>query len=115
MGEIYRGSTPINTFETDTDLRDAEVILITYSQQKDFSLSCKDDDNQNVLFSKTKDDLEEITEDSLSVKLTQKETLMFDSSLPVEMQIRTKFADGSAPVSNIMETTVGRILYDGEI
>lgn len=56
-----------------------------------------------------------ITADSISVTLTQAETLMLMHDADVRMQIRAKFADGSAVASNIMQTTVSEILKDGEI
>ena len=95
-------TTPINTFDTDIDLTDAEVIFITYEQ------------GGTTVLEKTIDDVT-VTENAVSVKLTQEETGMFDDSLKVKMQIRAKFPDGTAVASNKMETCVGEVLKTGEI
>ena len=95
-------TTPTNTFDTDIDLTNAEVIFITYKQ------------NGHTIFEKTKEDME-ITAESISVKLTQKETGLLDHDIPVRIQIRARFADGSAPGSNIMVVSVEEALKTGEI
>lgn len=99
---MRRGTTPIHTFTTDIDLTDAEVIYITYEQ------------TGAVVMEKQKEDLT-ITADSISVKLTQEETLTFTLGKPVEMQIRAKFADGTAVASQVMQTKADVILKEGVI
>lgn len=99
---MRRGTTPIHTFSTDIDLTDAEAIYITYKQS-----------GQTVM-EKTAEDIT-ITEDSLTVKLTQEETLAFALGKPVEMQIRARFADGTAVASQIMRTKADAILKEGVI
>ena len=97
-----RGTTPTISINDAIDLREAEVIYITFCQ------------NDCVLFEKTKDDLT-ITENSLEFDLTQKETLMLDSDIIVEFQVRGRFPDGNTVKSNILKSPVTRLLKDGEI
>ena len=99
---MRRGTTPTHTFTTDIDLTDAEAIYITYKQ------------NDKTVIEKEKTDLT-ITEDSLTVKLTQNETLAFVLDVPVRMQIRARFADGTAVASQVMSTRADVILKEGVI
>lgn len=99
---MRRGTTPTHTFTTDIDLTDAEVIFITYEQ------------SGKAVMEKTADDLT-ITADSLTVKLTQEETLAFVLGKPVDMQIRARFADGTAVASQVMRTNADVILKEGVI
>lgn len=105
MSGIGRGTTATNTFKTSCDLREATVLYITYSQ------------DNHVVFEKTINDVVEITEDHVVVQLTQKDTLMLDSDTKVEIQIRAGFGgeNGARVVSNILKTSVGRILKEGAI
>lgn len=57
----------------------------------------------------------DIEEGRLIVKLTQGDTLALDSAYNVEMQIRIKYKNGSTVASNIMDSTVGRLLKEGAI
>jgi len=100
---MYSWTTPTNTFQTNIDLTQARVYL-TYAR------------NGRVLLEFTNERLI-ITEDSVTVKLTQADTakLWSRSNSPVEIQIRYVTEDGIADASNIMEATVERVLKDGEI
>lgn len=99
---MRRGTTVENTFTTDIDLSEAEVIFITYKQK-----------NRKII-EKSIDDIT-VTADSLSLTLTQTDTLAFAADAPVEVQIRARFASGSAVASNVMTTTVDKILKEGVI
>lgn len=99
---MRRGTTPTNTITTDIDLTGVDVIYWTYTQGKRKILEL---DIDRI----------EINPDSIVVKLTQEETLAFDEKKDVEMQIRARYPDGTAVSSDIMTTTVGRILKDGVI
>ena len=70
-----------------------------------------------TVIEKTLDDVTEITTDSVSVKLTQEDTLLFKASAQVEIQIRAGFGgeNGDRVRSNIMMADVEKILKDGEI
>lgn len=98
---MIRGTTPINKFTTDTDLSNADKIYITYKQ------------NGKTKVEKTKEDIT-FGEGFLQVKLSQEETLGF-SERSVDIQIRAKFLDGTAIASNIINTSVSKILKEGEI
>ena len=99
---MRRGTTVENTFTTDIDLTEAEVIFITYKQK-----------NRKVI-EKSIDDID-VSTDSLVVTLTQADTLAFSAGTPVEVQIRARFVSGSAVASNVMTTTVDKILKEGVI
>lgn len=96
-----RGSTPINTFKVNIDLTNATV-FVTYSQAGE------------VVIEKTGEDLV-ITDKTVSTRLTQEDTLKFDDSMLVEMQIRYVKPDGVADGSNVITASVGKILKDGVI
>lgn len=98
---MRRGTTPTNTFKTSIDLTGAEV-FVTYAQ------------GGKTVLEKSGADLE-ITEDAVSVRLTQADTLSFTAAQRVSIQLRCVFPDGTACASNIMGADVGAILKDGEI
>ena len=98
---MYRGTTPTNIFTVDVDLTDAEVIYITYKQAG------------VVVIEKDIDDIT-VAVDSLTVKLTQEETLGFKDR-DVEVQIRARYPNGDAIASNIIKTTAKNILKEGVI
>ena len=98
---MVRGTTPIHTFSTDTDLRGA-VVYVTYKQ------------NGVTIVEKTNKDLE-ITENGVITMLTQAETLRFKADKPVEMQVRYIMPNGVADASNIIITTVEEVLKGGVI
>ena len=102
---MRRGTTVTNTFGVDVDLTDAAALFITYKQAG------------YTIIEKTIDDIT-ITEDaqgnqSLSVNLSQVDTLAFAAAIPVQIQIRARLIDNSALASNIINTNVGEILKDG--
>lgn len=99
---IARGTTPTHTFTTDINLENAEVLYITYQQAG------------NTILEKTLDDCT-VSDTEIVIELSQGDTLAFDYKLPVEIQIRAKFADGSAVKSQIMTTDADRLLKEGEI
>lgn len=51
----------------------------------------------------------------ITLRLSQADTLKFNSGRKVEIQMRVKTLDGEALASEMIETTVDRILKDGEI
>ena len=99
---MYRGTTPTHTFKTDIDLSDAAVIWLTYKA------------NGRIIIDKEKNDLL-VTEEDISLKLTQEETLALVKGQNVSCQIRARFEDGTAVASNIMTVVVNGILKDGVI
>ena len=97
-----RGTTPTITITTNMDLTDAEVVYVTFKQ------------SAYQVVEKAKADLI-ITSSSIELELTQAETLKFKDNEQVEFQIRGRFADGTAVKSNVMKTTVTRLLKEGVI
>lgn len=100
--DIGRGTTPTHNFEVDIDLTPAEAIFITYKQG---SKTILEKDISSIT----------ATADTLTVELTQEDTLVFKANKDVEMQIRARFLDGHAIKSNIMVTDVSRVLKEGVI
>ena len=99
---IPRGTTPNQIFNVDADITQAEVVYLTYKQG-----------NQTVL-EKEKDDLD-ITKDTVSFKMTQEESLIFERNGSISIQIRARFADGIAIKSNIVQTSSDHLLKEGVI
>ena len=99
---MFRGTTPTNRFEVEVDLTTATAIYITYKQ------------GNTIAFEYSSNDIV-VTSNSLTVTLTQQDTLKLVSGKEVQIQIRAKFSDGTAIASNIIHTTADEILKDGAI
>lgn len=98
---MRRGTTPTLTISTDIDLTEASNFYLTFKQ------------GDRVCFEKTLDDVT-ITEDSVSVWLTQTETLALKDGRMVSFQIRATLGDQKV-ASNIMTAKVDAVLKGGEI
>lgn len=102
---IQRGSTEDLTFNVDTDLTECDRIFVTFKQ------------NGEIVVEKTIEDTE-ATATTLTVKLSEADTLAFDDSLdapPVQVQIRAGWASGGRGASNTILAWVGGLLKDGAI
>lgn len=99
---MRRGTTPTHTFKVPVDLRNAEVVYMTYKQ------------GDLKVVEKTKEDME-IFEDKLELTLTQQETLGFSTDDEVEIQCRARYADGAAIGSKIKKVPVCKVLKEGVI
>lgn len=103
MPTIIRGTTPTHVFDVDMNLTTAEEIYITYRQSKGRTVE------------KTLNDIS-VSEDQISTHLTQADTLVFSPyDGLVEIQIRAKYADGSAIASSKMYAEILPVLKDGEL
>ena len=100
-GYMIRGTTPTIPIDVDIDLREASSLYITFVQL------------DTVILEKTISDCT-IDEKQILVSLTQEETLSFNDRHPVYAQIRGVIG-GAAVASNIMSTSVGKILKEGVI
>lgn len=100
---MRRGTTPTHIFGTDIDLTDAEVIYITYRQ------------NKRIVLEKTKDDFSLLTPEEIRVELTQQETLSFSSVGKIEIQIRARFPNNKAVACQVISTNANIILKEGVI
>ena len=98
---MRRGTTPTLTISTDIDLTEANNFYLTFKQ------------GDRIIFEKTLTDVT-ITEDTVSVWLTQAETLALKDGRMVSFQIRATLGDQKV-ASNIMTAKVEEILKGGEI
>lgn len=98
---MRRGTTPTLTISTDIDLREASNFYLTFKQ------------GDKKIFEKTLSDVT-ITENSVSVWLTQRNTLALQDGEYVNFQIRATLGDQKV-ASNIMSAKVEEILRGGEI
>ena len=98
---MRRGTTPTLTISTDIDLTEASNFYLTFKQ------------GDRIIFEKTLTDVT-ITEDTVSVWLTQAETLALKDGRMVSFQIRATLGDQKV-ASNIMTAKVEEILKGGEI
>lgn len=98
---MFRGTTPTHNFKVPFDTANIELLNIAYSQY------------DNVIIEKGLGDCE-ITEDTISVTLTEDDTLAFDSDKKtVDIQIRVRLAGGVYMASKIMTVQVKKILKEG--
>ena len=98
---MRRGTTPTLTISTDINLTEASNFYLTFKQ------------GDRIIFEKTLTDVT-ITEDTVSVWLTQAETLALKDGRMVSFQIRATLGDQKV-ASNIMTAKVDEILKGGEI
>ena len=92
------GTTPIHIFKHKLNPNVISKVRIIYSQN-----------DQKVL---VKEDCT-VQEDTITVKLTQEDTLKFDYKKPVEIQVRVLTVSGDCPTSAIKVVSAGRCLDDG--
>lgn len=98
---MRRGTTPTLTISTDADLTPASNLFVTFTQ------------NGEPVFEKTLEDVT-LTSETVTVLLTQNETLLMKSDAPVQFQIRASIGDMKL-ASNIMTASVDQILKNGVI
>lgn len=108
---MFRGTTPTNTFTSGIDLSEAAVVYLTYTQRGTVRIEKTKED---ITFTSDPGDEHTPPSYTMTVVLTQEETLGLDET-GVEIQVRARFADGTAVASHIVKTTAERILKDGEI
>ena len=102
---MIRGTTPRLDFKVPFDPSTAKRIWITFSQ------------GGKEVFTVEKKNLT-LDGQTISVTLTQKQTLSLVSAANVDIQLRVSFSNGDtdeALASEIITTSVQRILKDGEI
>lgn len=99
---IARGTTPIHIFNTDVDLSNAVAIYVTYKQAN------------TVVAEKSIDEMT-VTPETITLNLTQEDTLNFLPMRNVLIQIRAKFQDGTAIKSKTISTSVEDVLKEGVI
>lgn len=99
--EIGRGTTPNCKFKFSIDPSQITKCNIIFSQ------------NNNVIFIKTLEDCVVDSENlSISVKLTQEETLMFTTKFSMQIQIRIKLTNGTVASSNLLVSNIRPLLEE---
>ena len=101
---MRRGTTPTLTFTTPYEADIVESGYITFQQRQ-----------TNVLDVALSDPSVTVADNSISITLTQEQTLAFSTAAPCEAQIRAILQSGKAVASNIVCIPVCAILKDGEI
>ena len=98
---MRQGTTPKHTFTLPFDTGVISKVRVIYAQRND------------VKIVKTEADAEMVG-NTISVKLTQKDTLQLNSSLKTHIQVRVVTLGGDAFASDIITVTTDRCL-DGEV
>ena len=97
---MIRGTTPTHTFNIPFEASDIEAARIIYAQ------------NDKEIFTKTVADCS-LNGNSISVKLTQEETFLFNCNYPVQIQLRVKLKDiDEIRATDIMLVPVGKCLEE---
>ena len=102
---MIRGTTPTHKLNVNVNLTSAKV-YVTYKQRGSVIVERSNEDTNDTLI---------IDEKSITLTLTQEETLKFYANEKVEIQIRAVFEDGEAIASNIVSLYTDKILKEGEI
>ena len=95
------GTTPTHTFELPSTIGGVDKIKVTYAQGRDVVLE-KEFDGSAVI------------NNSISFKLSQEETFLFNPKLDVFIQVRVLVVGGTALASDIITTTAEKCL-DSEV
>lgn len=101
---MIRGTTPTLYFDLPFESNTIEVLYITFNQSDVTVLEKTNSDEGVTLNDKT-----------ITVHLTQEDTLKLNGRTNTEIQLRIKTVDGEALASNIISTPTERVLKDGEI
>lgn len=99
---MYRGTTPTLSFTLPFEASTLAEAYISIEQ------------NRRVILEKSIEDCT-LSGNTISVKLTQEETLKLGVSDRTEIQLRVRLADGNALASQIFAVFTERILKDGVI
>ena len=94
---MKRGTTPTHTFTLPFETSLLKTVRVVYAQLG------------QVILVKTGGDLN-LSDNTVSVKLSQEDTLRFNCSHPVEIQIRVVTLLGDVHNSDIKRVSVGRCL-----
>ena len=102
---MIRGTTPTLVFNLPFNTKIIKSLYITI---RDYNL------NNSTILEKTLENCE-VTETSVSVTLTQEETLKFSNGSKIDVQLRLITNDNVALASQIFTTSIDKILKDGVI
>ena len=98
---MRRGTTPQHTFTLPFDTAEIEKIRVIYAQGDIVKVTKKETDCK-------------LSENNITVKLTQAETLRFNHRMKTDIQLRVVTHDGEALASEIMSVPTCRCL-DNEV
>lgn len=101
---MYRGTTPTLTFTTPYAADMIQSGYISFAQR-----------GADVLDINLSDSAVTIGDESISVTLTQAQTLSFTTADKIHIQIRAVLVSGTAVASNIVMDSVNPVIKDGEI
>ena len=96
---MIRGTTPIHIFEIPFEVSLLEKIEITYSQKN------------KIVLQKHKEDVG-LSGTEITLKLTQEETLKFNTTDNVLIQIRVKTTSGEVLANEIILASVSQVLSE---
>lgn len=99
---MFRGTTPTLKFTLPIETSAIAAAYISVEQ------------NRRVILEKSIEDCT-LSGNTISVKLTQEETLKLGVSDRTEIQLRVRLADGNALASQIFMVPIDRILKNGVI
>ena len=85
--QFTRGTTPSFTFDMKVHLGNIKELYITFKQL------------DTIIVEKTKEDIKVLDDDSIKVKLTEKESLLFSDKYDVECQFMIKYLTGAVVTS----------------
>ena len=98
---MFKGTTPTHTFNVSIDTSLIKEVKITYSQK-----------DKDVLIKRTKDCT--IDEGTISIRLSQEDTFLFEGNTMVMIQLRVLTSGGDALVAEPVMMTVGKC-HDDEV
>lgn len=96
---MFKGTTPIHTFNVDIDTSLIKEVKIIYSQK-----------DKEILVKRTEDCT--IDSGTISTRLSQEDTFLFESNTLVTIQVRVLTMSGDALISDLIMTGVGKCLDD---
>lgn len=99
---IPKGCTVVNTFTVPFNREDIDVIYITYQQ------------SGRTIIEKTVSDCV-FRDGKILVDLSQEDTLLFNNSYIIQIQIRIRLKNGVATKSNIINVNTDELLKKGVI
>lgn len=103
---MIRGTTPTLTFKikTDLDLNDVEKVEITFKSVNGMKEKTWDENNLGI----------DPVEKQLTLTLSQEETLYFNVG-EIDIQLRVKMNNDMVYASNVVTSTLDKILREGVI
>jgi hypothetical protein len=96
---MRRGTTPTHTFTLPFETKDVTKVRVIYAQRDMVKIVKKESDA-------------ELQGNTITVRLTQTETLKLNDNLKTDIQVRVLTGDGNSFVSDIITVSTERCLTD---